>query len=71
MNAERCCAFCGGSMEGRRPQALYCGGPCRADASRLRRLLSGEQVDGYRSARDFLRSARQSRTARPLEALAA
>jgi hypothetical protein len=32
------CAQCGISLAGRRPQARYCGGPCRAAASRARSL---------------------------------
>jgi hypothetical protein len=68
--AERCCAVCGASLDGRRPQALYCSGACRADASRLRRLLSGQEVDGYRSVWDFLLNARKNRTDRQPETAA-
>lgn len=32
----RTCAHCGMSIDGYRPQAIYCGGPCRAAASRKR-----------------------------------
>jgi hypothetical protein len=32
----RTCQHCGASLEGRRRQAIYCGGPCRAAASRAR-----------------------------------
>ncbi len=32
----RTCANCGTSLDGYRPQAIYCGGPCRAAASRKR-----------------------------------
>jgi hypothetical protein len=42
-------------MEGRRRQAKACGGPCRAQASRLRRILAGEApVDGAHSAVELL-----------------
>lgn len=42
-------------MEGRRRQARACSGPCRAEASRLRRLLAGEQpVDGCYSLAERL-----------------
>jgi hypothetical protein len=52
MTGRRCCV-CGGSLEGRRRQARTCGGACRAEASRLRRLLAGEQpVDGCYSVAD-------------------
>lgn len=32
----RVCAHCGTSLDGHRRQARYCGGPCRAAASRTR-----------------------------------
>jgi hypothetical protein len=32
----RACAHCGASLDGRRRHAIYCGGPCRAAASRAR-----------------------------------
>jgi hypothetical protein len=32
----RVCEHCGTSLEGRRQHARYCGGPCRAAASRAR-----------------------------------
>jgi hypothetical protein len=32
----RVCADCGTSLDGYRRQAIYCGGPCRATASRAR-----------------------------------
>ena len=34
---ERACARCGGSMEGKRPQAVYCSATCRKLASARRR----------------------------------
>jgi hypothetical protein len=37
----RVCAVCGSSLEGFRPQACYCGGGCRTEAWRIRRLVSG------------------------------
>ena len=36
------CAFCGGSLVGRRPHARYCGGRCRAAASDARRVVPDE-----------------------------
>ncbi len=57
--AVRCCVVCGAPMEGRRRQARTCGGACRAEASRLRRLLAGEQpVDGCYSLADRLKHPR-------------
>jgi hypothetical protein len=43
------CAVCGASLEGRRATARFCGPPCRAEASRVRRVLEGEEADGYRN----------------------
>jgi hypothetical protein len=37
----RSCVVCGEPLEGRRCDARHCGGPCRAEASRLRRILNG------------------------------
>lgn len=37
----RVCVVCGASLEGQRSDARHCGGPCRAEASRLRRILDG------------------------------
>ena len=33
---SRRCRVCGLSLQGRRKDAIYCGGPCRAEASRQR-----------------------------------
>jgi len=49
----RCCVVCGESLQGRRAHAVVCGPACRREASRIRRLLSGETVDGYRCWRDY------------------
>lgn len=56
---SRRCAICGESIDGRRAHARYCGGPCRAEASRLNRLLRGERVDGYASVSERLAVARK------------
>lgn len=50
----RVCPVCGAGLDGRRRQARYCGGACRAEASRLRRLLDGRPVDGFASVGDRL-----------------
>lgn len=55
ISGERCCAVCGTSIEGRRPDALTCGPSCRRERSRLLRLLAGESVEGYRSVADYLK----------------
>ena len=47
-STERVCPVCGAALGDRRRDALYCGGPCRAEASRVRRLREGGPVDGYR-----------------------
>ncbi len=36
-------------MADRRRHARYCSGSCRAEASRLRRILSGAEPDGFAS----------------------
>ena len=42
----RACARCGVSIVDYRRQAIYCGGPCRAAASRAKRLAdsAGDQI---------------------------
>lgn len=58
MEQPRTCPICGTSLEGRRKHARFCSAPCRAEGSRLRRLLSGREVDGYGSvARDLRENA--------------
>ena len=52
---------CGTSLEGRRADARRCGGPCRAEASRLRAILSGRGSGPYRSVAERL-GARRKRT---------
>jgi hypothetical protein len=52
---DRTCRFCGGTLRHkRRAHAVYCGNACRADASRLRRLLDGDPIDGYDSVAAFI-----------------
>jgi hypothetical protein len=58
--AMRTCPVCGSPLVGKRSDALYCGPPCRAEASRLRRLQEGWPVDGYRTLGEY--RARQRRT---------
>ena len=50
----RVCALCGGDLSGRRRDAVFCSRICRAEASRIRRLLSGLEVDGYKSLAERL-----------------
>jgi hypothetical protein len=40
----RLCAACGTSLAGRRRDAKFCGGACRAKASRKRRLEDAEPL---------------------------
>lgn len=60
------CAICGGSLAGLRSDARCCSSRCRADASRLNRLLRGETADGYRSVNHWI-AARRRRTQGPWE----
>ena len=53
------CLVCGDDLSGRRCDALTCSGACRAERSRLRRLLAGERVDGWDSVEARLRSRRK------------
>lgn len=68
---DRRCVFCGGSLDGRRRHAVYCSGPCRAEASRLRRLLDGSPADGFANVTDRLdRMRARKRTERSAQARA-
>jgi hypothetical protein len=46
---DRACVICGGSLEGRRGHARYCGGPCRAEGARLRAILAASPGRAYPS----------------------
>src|SRR5215208_2375678 len=61
---SRVCVLCGRALDGRRADARHCGASCRREASRLRRLLAGEPVDGYRSFLGYLRSRKHYRDSR-------
>lgn len=52
MTTAPVCVMCGGSLEGRRRHALTCSGRCRAERSRLRRILDGRGADGRLSVAD-------------------
>ncbi len=56
----RTCPTCGAALADQRRDAVYCGGPCRAEASRVRRLREGTAVDGYGDLAAY--SARHRRT---------
>ena len=61
------CVVCGVPLDGRRSDARHCGGPCRAEAARLRAILNGRGSGPYRSIESRL-SARRRRTAVPSNA---
>jgi hypothetical protein len=63
----RACLVCGLSLAGRRADARYCSGPCRAEASRLRAILSGSPAQRYSSIVER-NAARHRRTQRGWEA---
>ncbi len=48
------CRYCAAPMRWKRRSAVYCGSACRADASRLRRLLDGVPIDHYTSVEAFI-----------------
>jgi len=56
---QESCPVCGDDLSDHRIDALTCSGACRAERSRLRRLLAGESVDGWDSVEDRLRSRRK------------
>ena len=60
--------MCGADLSGYRKDARFCSGSCSAEGSRLRRLLEGQEVDGYQSLAERLGRARKSteRLLRPL-----
>jgi hypothetical protein len=60
---ERRCPVCGESLDGRRPQAVYCGESCRVQASRSRAADASETFwTGVGSIRR--RERRKTRNAR-------
>lgn len=44
---ERVCVVCGGSLDGKRKDALCCSGPCRAERGRLLAILEGREGGPY------------------------
>lgn len=64
---ERFCVLCGVDISAYRKGARFCSRGHSAEASRIRRLLAGQQVDGYPSLAHRL-SAAQKRTGRLLGA---
>jgi hypothetical protein len=59
----RSCAYCGTDISNYRKGARFCSRAHSAEASRLRRLLSGQKVDGYESLAQRL-GALQKRTSK-------
>jgi hypothetical protein len=55
----RSCVICGEPLEGRRADARHCSGACRAEASRIQRILSGSMPNPYPSLADRLEVARK------------
>jgi hypothetical protein len=63
-SSERVCRVCGDSLEGRRRQARYCDGLCRAEAARIRAILEGSSRAPYPSLDQRVRAARKRTGAR-------
>jgi hypothetical protein len=65
----RVCVLCGAPLNGSRPDARHCGPACRREASRLRALLSGDEVEGINSVVGYLPrlQKRAKRQRRPSE----
>jgi hypothetical protein len=53
----RSCVICGEPLEGRRADARHCSGACRAEASRIQRILSGSMPNPYSSLADRVKAA--------------
>ncbi len=51
---KRHCPVCGTDLAAKRSDARFCGGRCRAEASRLSRLLAGADADGWGSVEERL-----------------
>jgi hypothetical protein len=49
-------------MLGKRRDSRFCSPPCRAEASRISRLLSGRTVDGYRTLADRQAAGEEAHT---------
>src|SRR5919109_348682 len=64
------CPVCGASLGGHRSDAVYCGAPCRAEASRVRRLRQGQATDGLSGPGGLLGPTEAHRT-RPTRLLRA
>jgi hypothetical protein len=56
---KRSCGLCGADLSGYRSDARFCSRSCSAEASRMRRLLSGQKADGYDSVASRLSVARR------------
>jgi hypothetical protein len=68
VSEKRSCGLCGANISDYRRGARFCSRAHSAEASRLRRLLSGQKVDGYESLADRLAVA-DKRTDKLLDAL--
>jgi hypothetical protein len=56
---QRGCVICGASLSGRRADAMVCGGPCRAERSRLRAILNSSNGRAYSSVSERLGKSRR------------
>ena len=65
------CVVCGGSLLGRRRDAVFCSVAHRAEGSKLRRLLSGRVVERWYEDLPSYLDARQRRAERGSEGDAA
>jgi hypothetical protein len=54
--STRVCLVCEASLEGRRADARYCSGACRAEGSRLQQILRGEGSGPYRTVASRLQA---------------
>ncbi len=55
----RTCDTCGGSLEGRRKDAVYCGQACRREGFRVARLSRGEPDGHYATLAEYANRRRR------------
>lgn len=65
MTNDRRCPVCGGSLDGRRSDAIYDRPSCRREANRVAHLLAGKPDTGYASLDEYAQR-RRIRANRPV-----
>lgn len=68
MMGERRCPVCGTDLSDRDPRTVTCSPAHRREATRVRRLLSGQQDGAYRTLAEYMARGRKVRANRSSEA---